>query len=427
MARPITLSLVGAGNRGQTYASWVARNPDKARLVAVAEPDPARRAAIAAAHHGVTEHLSWEELLAAGVESDAVIIATQDKAHAAPAIAFARAGKDLLLEKPIAPTEQECREVVEAVVAAGVRLAVCHVLRYTPYTNLMTDVLRSGVIGEIMSVDHLEPVGWWHAAHSYVRGPWRNEKLASPMLLAKSCHDLDWLSFVTGYRIARVASFGALGHFRPEKRPEGAADRCLDCAIEPGCPYSAPKLYFPVLREKGAVWPVSVLTDATDEAGLTEALRTGPYGRCVYACDNDVVDHQVLAIEFEGGATATFTMTAFTEQTHRQTRIFGTHGRIVGDGETVSVLDFRTGESTVHETGPAGATNAGDGHAGGDDGVMAAFVESLATGDDALIRSGPVDSLASHLAVFAAERARHTGTVATVPRFTDPLSTTDSR
>ncbi len=413
--RPVTLALVGAGNRGRTYASWVARHPGRARLVAVAEPDPVRRAAVAAEHPGVAEYPSWQDLLVAGTGADAVIIATQDREHVAPAIAFARAGRHLLLEKPIAPTEQECREVIDAVTAFGVRLAVCHVLRYTPYTNLLVDVLKTGVVGEIMSVEHLEPVGWWHAAHSYVRGPWRSEKLASPMLLAKSCHDLDWLSYVTGRRVARVASFGHLGHFRAEKRPEGTADRCLDCAVEPDCPYSAPKLYYPVLREKGAVWPVSAITDATDEAGLTEALRTGPYGRCVYACDNDVVDHQVLAIEFEGGATGTFTMTAFTEQTHRQTRIFGSHGRISGDGERLSVLDFRTGKTEVHEAGTTGNANAGDGHGGGDDGVMAAFVESIATGDGDLIRSGPADSLASHLAVFAAEHARHTGTVVAVP------------
>lgn len=413
--RTVTLALVGAGNRGQTYASWITRHADRARLVAVAEPDPGRRAAVAAHHPGVAEFGSWQDLLAAGTDVDAVIIATQDAEHAAPAIAFARAGRDLLLEKPIAPTEQECRQVVDAVTEAGVRLAVCHVLRYTPYTELLVDVLRSGVVGEIMSVEHLEPVGWWHAAHSYVRGPWRSEKLASPMLLAKSCHDLDWLSHVTGRRVARVASFGDLGHFRPDKRPARAADRCLDCVLEPECPYSAPKLYYPVLREKGAVWPVSAITDATDEAGLTEALRTGPYGRCVYACDNDVVDHQVLAIEFDGGATGTFTMTAFTEQTHRQTRIFGSHGRITGDGERLSVLDFRTGETVVHETGPTGNANAGDGHGGGDDGVMAAFVESIATGDEEFVHSGPADSLAAHLAVFAAEHARHTGTVVAVP------------
>ncbi|WP_285785734.1 Gfo/Idh/MocA family oxidoreductase [Microbispora sp. NBRC 16548] len=415
MERRVALALAGAGSRGQTYASWVARNPDRARLVAVADPEPHRRGLAAAGHPGVAEYATWQDMLAADVPADAVIVATQDRDHVDPAVAFARTGRDLLLEKPLAPTEEECRRIVSVVAETGVRLAVCHVLRYTPYTDLVMEMVRSGVLGEIMSVQHLEPVGWWHAAHSYVRGPWRSEKLASPMLLAKSCHDLDWLAYVTGRRIARVASFGDLGHFRPEKRPAGAADRCLDCAIEPGCPYSAPKLYYPVVRERGAVWPVTVITDATDEAGVTEALRTGPYGRCVYACDNDVVDHQVLALEFEGGATGTFTMTAFTEQTHRQTRVFGSHGQLIGDGERVTVLDFRTGRTETVEAGPVGGATAGEGHGGGDDGVMDAFVRAVATGDDALIRSGPAESLASHLAVFAAERARHTGTVADVP------------
>ncbi|MFF4774686.1 Gfo/Idh/MocA family protein [Microtetraspora fusca] len=415
MERRVALALAGAGIRGQTYASWVARNPDRARLVAVADPDPHRRALVAAEHPGIAEYASWQELLDAGTGADAVIVATQDQEHVAPAVAFARAGHDLLLEKPLAPSEEECRAIVSAVSEAGVRLAVCHVLRYTPYTDLVRKVVGTGVLGEIMSVQHLEPVGWWHAAHSYVRGPWRSERLASPMLLAKSCHDLDWLAYVTGRGITRVSSFGDLGHFRPEKRPAGAADRCLDCAIEPDCPYSAPKLYYPALRERGAVWPVTAITDATDEAGLTEALRTGPFGRCVYACDNDVVDHQVLAMEFEGGATGTFTMTAFTEQTHRQTWIFGSHGRLIGDGERVSVLDFRTGRTEIAETGPIGDGNAGDGHGGGDDGLMDAFVRAVATGDESHIRSGPAESLASHLAVFAAERARHTGTVVTVP------------
>ncbi|SEN33205.1 Gfo/Idh/MocA family protein [Nonomuraea pusilla] len=412
---PVALALVGAGNRGQTYASWVARHPGRARLVAVADPDPHRRSLVAAGHPGVAEHETWEDLLTAGAGADAVIIATQDREHREPAVALARAGHHLLLEKPLAPTEAECREIVSAVTESGVLFAVCHVLRYTPYTRLVKRVVDSGVLGEIMSVEHLEPVGWWHAAHSYVRGPWRSERLASPMLLAKSSHDLDWLSYVTGRRIARVASFGGLGHFRPDKRPAQAADRCLDCVIEPDCPYSAPKLYYPALRERGATWPVSVITDGADEAAVTEALRTGPYGRCVYACDNDVVDHQVLALEFDGGATGTFTMTAFTEQTHRQTRIFGSHGRLVGDGERVEVLDFRTGATETAGTGHESGSNAGDGHGGGDDGVMDAFVRAVATRDPSHISSGPAESLASHLAVFAAEQARHSGTVVTVP------------
>ncbi|NUR24520.1 MAG: Gfo/Idh/MocA family oxidoreductase [Catenulispora sp.] len=398
--RKVRLAIAGAGNRGQTYASWIAAHPDRAELVAVADPDPARRAKLGAPR----EFADWRDLLGERV-ADAVILCTQDRMHAEPAIALAGAGYAMLLEKPLAPTEEECRAIVAAVERAGVLFGVCHVLRYTPYTALVKEM--AGLVGEIMSVEHLEPVGWWHQAHSYVRGAWRNERLASPMLLAKSCHDLDWLAYVTDRRVTRVSSFGSLGHFRPERRPEGAADRCLDCAIEPECPYSAPKLYF-----DRTGWPTSVLGDTREQ--VVEALRTGPYGRCVYACDNDVVDHQVLAMELAGGATATFTMTAFTEQTHRQTKIFGTHGQLVGDGERVEVYSFRDRSTTTRHVDELGS-NAGDGHGGGDAGLMDAFVTALATGDPSHVRSDAGESLHSHLAVFAAERARHSGTVQAVP------------
>ncbi|MEH1016198.1 Gfo/Idh/MocA family oxidoreductase [Micromonospora sp. CPCC 206060] len=413
--RPVRVALVGAGNRGQTYARWVADHPQRATLVAVADPRAHQRNLVASAHPGAVGFADWQDLLLAGVPADAVIIATQDRMHVEPAVAFASAGHHMLVEKPLAPTAEQCRQIVAAVRATGVLFAVCHVLRYTPYTDLVKRVVDSGVLGEIVSVQHLEPVGWWHYAHSYVRGPWRREDLATPMLLAKSSHDLDWLSYVTGRRIERVASFGGLRHFRPDQRPAGAADRCLDCPVESTCPYSALKLYLPTLRERGPVWPVSVVTDGTDEAALTEALRTGPYGRCVYASDNDVVDHQVVAMELTGGVTATFTMTAFTAQTHRQTRLFGTHGMLTGDGERVRVYDFRTDTIEQLDAGTVGGSTAADDHGGGDSGVMDAYIRAVATGDGRHIRSGLDESLASHLAVFAAETARHSGTVVAVP------------
>ena len=407
--RPVRVALVGAGNRGLTYAEWIKAHPERAELVAVADPRPAARAAAGAP----LEFDDWRPLVENRI-ADAVIVATQDRFHVEPVLALAEAGYAILAEKPLAPTEEETRRIVEGVERAGVLFAVCHVMRYTPYTDLVKEVVDSGVLGQLVSIDHLEPVGWWHYAHSYVRGPWRSERDSSPMLLAKSCHDLDWITYVMGGRIEQVTSFGGLKHFRPENAPAGSAERCLDCAVEPGCPYSAQKLYLPTLREKGAVWPVTHVTEATDEAGLLQALREGPYGVCVYRADNDVVDHQVLAMQLSGGVTATFQMVAFTEQTHRQTRIFGSHGWLRGDGERVTVQDFRTGETEVRELGASGS-NAADGHGGGDTALVEAFVHAVATGDAGAVRSGPATSLGSHLAAFAAERARHTGTVQTVP------------
>lgn len=408
----VTLAVVGAGARGTGYASWALANPDRARVVAVAEPRDVRRERLAEAHRPGHVHRDWRDLAAAGRVADAVVIATQDAMHLEPALAFADLGYHILLEKPIAPTEAECRRIVAAIEQAGVLFAVGHVLRYTRYTQAVKSLVDAGRLGEIVSVQHLEPVGFWHYAHSFVRGNWRNQAQSTFMLLAKSCHDLDWLRYVVGRPIRRVASFGGLTHFTPERRPAGAADRCLDCGVEPECAYSAKRLYFDRLRSGRHGWPLHVVVDEPTEAALTTALRDGPYGRCVYACDNDVVDHQVVALEFEGGQTGTFTMTGFTEGgLYRQTRIFGSQGELVGDGHTIRLHDFRTRDTEVIDA----RADSDDGHGGGDAALMDAFVRAVATGEARHILSGPAEALHSHLAVFAAERARRGGTVITLP------------
>jgi Oxidoreductase family, C-terminal alpha/beta domain len=227
----------------------------------------------------------------------------------------------------------------------------------------------------------------------------------------KSCHDLDWLQYILGRAPLRVSSFGSLTHFTAANRPAGAADRCVACSVEASCAYSAPRLYGGLLERGEHRWPLSALIEDFSVAALEEALREGPYGRCVYACDNDVVDHQVVALEFPGGTTATFTMTAFTKGADRATRLFGTRGELTGDGQTIRIYDFLTRAERLIALSPAGAMTAAGGHSGGDAGLMDAFTAAVATGNRELIRSGPRESLASHLAVFAAERARLNGTV----------------
>jgi len=405
----VRYAIVGAGQRGAGYAEWIGRQPG-ARVVAVAEPRAHQRERLAREHGATQVFSSWEELAAAPRLADAAVVSTQDAAHAGPAVALARKGYHLLVEKPLAPTPEECTELVDAVTEAGVLFAVCHVLRYRPYTRLVKQLVDDGRIGEIVSVQHLEPVGHWHYAHSYVRGNWRRADQASFMLLAKSGHDIDWLRHIVGKPIERVSSFGSLRHFTAENAPAGSADRCLDCAVEATCPYSAPRLYLGMVRAGRTGWPVSVLADEVSEASVTTALREGPYGRCVYRSDNDVVDHQVVAMEFAGGATATFTMTAFTPHVDRRTQIFGTRGFLDGDGTRVRLHDFVTERTEVLETSNEGVdTEAG--HAGGDAGLMAAFTRAVESGDASHILSGPAESLESHLVVFAAERSRLLGTV----------------
>lgn len=411
---PVTLAIIGAGSRGRTYADYARHFPERAKVVAIAEPRAEYRRQLAA-QHGVPDEAcfeSWEDLAGCERLANAAVIATPDHLHVAPACALAARGYHLLLEKPMAPTEAGCREVFAAVQQAGVILSVGHVLRYTRYTRGLRSLLDSGCIGKIVSIQHLEPVGWWHQAHSFVRGNWRSTQESSFMLLAKSCHDIDWLCHVAGAVPERVSSFGSLTHFRPENRPARATDRCVDCPVESDCPYSAVRLYQKRADAGETSWPLNVLTPEPTPQSIRDALQTGPYGRCVYACDNDVVDHQVVNMEFAGGITVAFTMTAFTPMMHRQTRIFGTRGMLTGDGRTLTVYDFVTSQEMTLDTEEGSPSDQPlQGHGGGDFGFMDGFIRAVASGDTVSILSGPEATLQSHLAVFAAERARLEGRV----------------
>jgi predicted dehydrogenase len=415
----VRLLLIGAGSRGSVYATWAREQVAAAELVAVAEPRDALRARVAADHAIPSERAvaDWRALAALPRFADGVIIATPDALHADPAIAFAERGYHLLLEKPMAPTAADCRRIAAAAERHGVMLAVCHVLRYTRYTEQLVAAVAAGRIGDVVSLTHLEPVGYWHHAHSFVRGNWNNAARSAPMLLAKSCHDLDWIRHVIGRRCERLSSFGGLQHFRRDAAPLGAGERCDECAVEPSCPYSARKIYLDRVRDGWQGWPVDVVApdDAVTLETVAAALRTGPYGRCVYACDNDVVDHQVVAMQFDGGATATFTMTGFTRQRDRETRIFGTRGEISGDGRTIAIHDFLTDRTEILDTGVAADGSIVTGHGGGDARLMEAFVAALATGDPSHIRSGAAESLETHAMVFAAEESRREGRVVELP------------
>jgi predicted dehydrogenase len=413
VARPLRFAIAGAGARGMAYARHLQASGGRAVVTAVAEPRPDVRAAIAA-EHGIGEEQQfacWEELAAAPRTCDAVVISVQDRDHRAAATAFAEAGYDILLEKPMAPTEAECWQIVEACEKAGVFLGVCHVLRYTPYTQLIRRHIDAGSIGEIVNVQHLEPVGSWHFAHSYVRGSWRSTQVAAPVLLTKSSHDIDWLSYVIGRPARRVVSFGSLHHFRPDQAPEGATERCVDCPVERSCPYSAVRIYGrgldPAARES---YFTAVVAPELTPAALDRALREGPYGRCVYAGGNDVCDHQIVGIDYEDGLTAGFSLSAFTPVENRHTRIFGTRGQITTDGNSVWVHDFLTQETSEHPVAVAGGT-AGEGHAGGDAAMIEAFVRALADGDPSAFSSDGRASLMTHSIVFAAERSRVCGAV----------------
>lgn len=405
--KSINLLIIGAGSRGSTYAEYALAHPERAKIIGVAEPRDFYRERMAKTHRIPHEnnYKSWQEAAGRARFADAVIIATQDAMHAEPAITFAKLGYHILLEKPMAPNEKDCERIVQAVRANHNLFAVCHVLRYRTYTQKLKKTIDSGVIGEVVNIQHFEPVGYWHQAHAFVRGNWRNERETGFMLLTKSCHDIDLLSYLIGEKCRHVASFGTLKHFRREEKPAGAADNCLDCGIEPTCPYSAKKIYLSRVRRGETGWPVDVLTSDTTETGVLNALRNGPYGRCVFNCDNDVVDNQTVILQFEGGNTASFTMTAFTEAVQRKTRIFGTRGEIYGNGSSIRIFDFLTDATKTIEVKETNTTIL-SGHGGGDYLLMDSFINAVAQNDARYILSGPEETLESHRIVFAAEKAR---------------------
>lgn len=400
--RPVTAVIFGAGSRGSVYASYAIAHPEELQIIAVAEPKPDRRNILADALNlpESSRYSSWEELLEQPRMADCAFVCTLDDDHTAPAIKAMELGYHLLLEKPMSNTEEECRAIVDVASRTNRTLTVCHVLRYTPFYMTLKQLIDQGEIGEVTTINQIENVGYWHQAHSFVRGNWRTVRETSPMILQKSCHDMDIILWLMGKDCRRVQSFGSLRHFNAENAPEGAPERCLDgCPHAATCPYYAPALYMDMSRTG---WPVDVITTDMSEEGRRKALEGGPYGRCVYRCDNDVVDRQVVNLEFDGGAVATFTMTGLSADFCRQLKIFGTKGQIEANMGTKEIVLHRFGAQK--QVVPMDSCGEVSGHGGGDYGIVRDFVHILRNGGES--RSSAAVSLQSHLICFAAERSR---------------------
>lgn len=414
------LILIGGGNRGKRYTDIAASLDGCYRVVAVAEPIRERREDIARIHNIPPEHVyeSWEALLAKPRFADAAIIATMDRDHFAPALQAIRQGYPLLLEKPVSPDPGECRLLEEEARRYGVPVLVCHVLRYTPFFRALRELIDRGEIGEVVNIQHAECVGTIHQSHSFVRGNWCNSRESSPMLLQKSCHDIDILQWLLGERrCLRVQSFGSLRYFTPENAPEGAPEFCIDgCPVGDTCPYNAVKLYL----KSDSDWFRTTATHLPhpEDADVERAIRTTDYGRCVFGCHNDVVDHQVVNMEFEGGATVSFTMCAFTYPA-RRIRIMGTLGEISAqmDDPEIQIFDFQSGKTRrVEVSGLVRDDSINGGHGGGDGGIMRAFYRLLC-GEAPELTHNLTESCESHRIVFAAEKSRLTSQVVEMESF----------
>lgn len=409
--------VIGAGSRGTIYGSWANAHGIEIAAIADIRPDRLKKAA---SDWNVSEDRCFtnvNQLFALGKIADAALICTQDRDHYGHAMAALNCGYDILLEKPISPDPKECLDIENTAKALGRKVTVCHVLRYTNFWGTIKNVLVSGELGKIVAIKHSENIGNYHMAHSFVRGNWRNTAASAPIILAKSCHDLDLLLWLTDSHCTKVSAFGGLSYFKEANAPENAADRCLDCPVE-NCRFHAWKVYQPTLGG----WPSDVVCLEQTEEALLEALKTSPYGRCVYHCDNDVCDHMSVAMEFENGITATFSLTAQTSACFRQIYIMCEDGEIEADGRTQQIV-IRRHVSNQAETFDERTINIrtnGSGHGGGDDGIMEDFASVLKS-DSVNSRSSISRSVESHLMAFAMEESRLTGKVVDMDAFRNSL------
>lgn len=405
-AKPVTVVTIGAGSRGNVYGNYSLSYPDEMDIVGVAEPIQIRNDRYTQKHNipEGNRFKTWEDVFKRPKFADAVLITTPDNLHYGPCMAALKAGYDVLLEKPISPSEKECRDILELSRKTGRIVAVCHVLRYAPYFVKLREIIQSGAIGELMSIQHLEPIEHIHMSHSYVRGNWHDRNATTPIILAKSCHDLDILRWMVGKPCEQIVAMGSLKWFRKENAPAGSTDRCMDgCAVESTCPYSAMKIYY---RERGRTYVFDMPEDKSLHGDhILEKLRTTNYGRCVYKMDNNQEDHYISSIQFQGGVTASFSMEAFTSYEGRRTRVMGSMGDIVGDMETFTVTDFRTKKSTVYDN------SSGDGHGGGDWKLVRDWLQAVSQKNPALLSSTIDASIESHIMGFMAEKSRKTGKI----------------
>ena len=423
MTKKIKVAIAGAGSRGKDcYAPCALRYPDDMEIVAVADPRAENVREVAQVYGVPPENCfsSAEELLARPKLADVLFICTMDRMHVPHAVAALRKGYDLLLEKPVAIDLEGCQTVAREAHASGRQVVVCHVQRYTPFYQCVKKIIDSGRLGHISTVHAFENVGYYHYAHSYVRGNWRNTDTASPMILSKSCHDLDILLWLTGKQCRRVSSFGSLREFCSENAPAGAAARCLDgtCAVKAQCPYDAEKIYLAPVRAGDAGWPANVVVNAPTVDSVARALQQGPYGRCVYHCDNNAVDHQVVNLELEDGITVSFTMCAYSNRIYRQIKVMGTRGELEGDMDTNKLRVWEFGKEPEIMDIAAMAEDL-SGHGGGDFRMVRDVLDLLQGKGADLDTLTSVDrSLESHRVAFAAEWSRlHGGQVVEMESF----------
>ncbi len=415
----IDVVLIGAGCRGVAYTDIMADEPEKYNVIGVAEPIESRREYIKKKHNISDEMCcsDWRELLSKEKRAHLAVISTMDREHFEPAMEAINQGYDLLLEKPITPEPAECKMIAEAAEKKGVKVVICTVLRYSTLFKTIKGIIDDGTIGTVMSINHEECVGNVHQSHSFVRGNWGNKERSSSMLLQKSCHDIDILQWLIGKKCKKVQSFGSRSYFVRENAPKDSPEYCIEgCPHGDKCPYNAVKLY---LDDKENSWfrTTSTREANPDDEMVKKAISTTQYGKCVFKCDNNVVDHQSVNLLFEGDVTATFVMSAFTKG-GRFIHIMGTKGEIkaaIANNEPIEIYDFETKKTEVIPQ--SGQDGIDGGHGGGDEGIINDLYDYLKGTYKGNSIPEIRESAINHLTVFAAEKSRAENIVVDVEEY----------
>ncbi len=401
LSAPLKIAVIGAGNRSRTYMHYVKAHPEKVRLVAVIEPDDVRRNLLAD-EFGIPDEMrfsSCEDFFDKLRMIDAVVICTPDIYHYRQSMMALDAGYHVLLEKPIATTYAECLEIARKAEEKYLQVSICHVLRVHPLFRQIKKIIDSGKYGEIISISHIEEVGIDRDTHNYVRGTMNRENDNSPMLLAKCCHDLDFLLWISSAHCRRVSSFGSLRWFRKKNAPPGSSTRCINCDIEEKCPFSAVDLY---KRRRDWIGNFIPAPGETVDDVIDRELKEGRFGRCVYHCDNDLVDNQVVTMQMDNGTIISLTINVFTQNDCRNISIKLTDGEITCDGERIQARHFRSRETSTYDMSYLRKIPH---HGGADMAMIENFIDSLIDPD-----VKPVSPLSaaieSHLVIFEAERSR---------------------
>ena len=401
---PVAVVAIGAGNRMRTYMHYVEQHPDKVKLVAVVEQNAIRRNAMASRFAVPEQHryAHYDDFFRQPVAADAVIICTPDNEHYRPCMMAIELGYHVMLEKPIAQTLEQCRDIEQAARRRGAIVCICHVMRYHPCFIKIKDLLAEGALGKLISINYTEGVGLDRGTHSYVRGIWNRAETSNPMILAKCCHDMDFLLWITRSRPQKISSFGGLRWFRKENAPAGSADRCIHCGVEKKCPYSAVNLY---LERHDWVSNFDIPEGQTLDDAIRKELAEGRLGRCVFHCDNDVVDQQVVLMEMDNGATVSLSMDIFTRKDNRQISIRLTEGEIETDEKKVEVTYFLGNRKEIYDF--SDIVNQPY-HGGADHKIIEEFVQAI-RGERQYLPSLVSESVESHRLCFEAERSRLTG------------------